>query len=102
MGHSPQSSTLLAMAGIARSHRSSNQPTPTHQPGIDVIGCGEAWVEDHAHFIRSTEFDLLAEGDSFDEALGVFIAQSFEYLALLADLVGEQRATEDEHRLFDA
>jgi hypothetical protein len=88
----------------------SNAPVPTATSESDAdAGCvvvenvpisqAEAWLEDGVYVIRSTEFDLLAEDEDFDEALSLFIDRAADYATALSELISSHEATEDEERL---
>jgi len=77
-----------------RTQSTSALPTREHpEPGVygifDVeIARGEYWFEDGEYVIRSTEFDVIAAGPTFAEALSNFgdnVIAFAVYLAELAD-----------------
>ena len=65
-----------------------------------TVSEGERWIEDGVHIIRSTEFELLGQGDSVGEAVEDFIGHAVDYHMYLARLVQENDATEHEARVL--
>jgi hypothetical protein len=60
---------------------------------------GMHWLEDGAHVIRSTEFELIGEGDDLDEAVRNFVGHALDLLAFLNDEIERGEATEHEVRV---
>jgi hypothetical protein len=54
--------------------------------GGSVISEALYWVEDDQHVLRSTEFDVIADGATFDEALGRFVQNAEDFADYIADL----------------
>jgi len=66
------------------------------QPLSDAV----AWREDGVYIVRSTEFDMSAEDERFQDALDLFAHRTFEYAAMLAELAQKDEATEEERRVL--
>jgi hypothetical protein len=65
-----------------------------------VLSDAIRWIEaDGHHVIRSVEFDVNAAGSTFDEALGAFIDNVFDFAFYLAELSADERA-ENEEEMF--
>lgn len=61
-----------------------------------MLSAGERWVEpDGEHVIRSVEFDVIAGGATFDEALSKFIDGIFDFAVYLSEL-DDRADNEDE------
>lgn len=90
----------------------SDVPTATTEadaePGCVTIGVGGrreqrlsdavAWREGAVYIVHSTEFDVMAEDEDFREAVDLFAHRVFEYAAMLAEVVEQGDATEEEER----
>ncbi len=59
-----------------------------------------AWREGSTYVIRSTEFDILAEDEDFEEALDLFICRLLDYTSLLHEQVQAKQATPEESSMF--
>lgn len=81
-------------------------PTTTHPDSGDISAYGvvvsEAffWVEDGIYVIQSSEFDLIGEGDTLEDAVTMFAKNLTGLHNYLADLVSAGDATQDESRIF--
>jgi hypothetical protein len=63
-----------------------------------VLSDGMRWVEpDGEHVIRSLEFDVIAGGRTFEEALSKFIDSLFDFAAYLGEL---EDPAENEEEMF--
>jgi hypothetical protein len=62
----------------------------------DALG----WREGDLFVLRSTEFDVMAEAEDFEETLDVFIGRLADYSTVLYELVERGEATEDEVEAF--
>jgi hypothetical protein len=51
-----------------------------------TLSDGERWVEDGANIFRSTEFDVIAYGATFEEGLHRFGTALIDFMVYLADL----------------
>jgi hypothetical protein len=60
---------------------------------------GMHWLEDGAHVIRSSEFELIGEGDDLDEAVRSFIGHALDLLAYLTEEIERGEATDHEIRV---
>jgi hypothetical protein len=60
---------------------------------------GMHWLEDGAHVIRSSEFELIGEGDDLDEAVRSFIGHALDLLAYLTEEIERGEATDHEVRV---
>jgi len=60
---------------------------------------GMHWLEDDAHVIRSSEFELIGEGDDLDEAVRSFIGHALDLLAYLTEEIERGEATDQEVRV---
>lgn len=65
-----------------------------------LLSHAEAWQEDGLYIVRSTEFDLMADDEDFDQALDKFATWLLDYGTHLATLAGEREATDDELETF--
>lgn len=80
---------------------SAATPPTERQPDIGVVGVGDVVLsaaehfisDDAVHTIRSTEFDVSAHADSFNDAVAMFVDNAENYCAYLAGLATEQKAT---------
>jgi hypothetical protein len=57
------------------------------------------WLEDDAHVIRSSEFELIGEGDDLDEAVRNFVGHALDLLAYLNEEIERGEATDHEVRV---
>ncbi len=68
---------------------------------LDIdLSTAEYWIEGEDHIIRSLEFDVLAGGRTFDEALSRFLTELLAFAVYLGEL--ESPASNEEemfHRL---
>jgi len=60
---------------------------------------GMHWLEEGAHVIRSSEFELIGEGDDLDEAVRSFIGHALDLLAFLTEEIERGEATNHEVRV---
>ena len=67
-----------------------------------LLSQAKRWVEDGVHVIQSTEFEVMGEGDSLQDAVEDFVRRAIDYHAMLITLVEEQDATEHEQRIAAA
>lgn len=65
-----------------------------------LLSHADAWHEEGVYIVRSTEFDVMAEHEDFDQALDKFVTWLFDYADRLAELVSAEKATDDEHTTF--
>lgn len=65
-----------------------------------VLSNAIAWREGATYVIRSSEFDVLAEDEDFNEALDVFICRLLDYTSLLHEQVEAEQATPEESKAF--
>ena len=68
--------------------------------GDQMLSHADAWREDDVYVIRSSEFDVIAEHEDFQQAIDDFVVWLMDRAALLAELVSAGEATEDEQRAF--
>ena len=60
---------------------------------------GMHWLEGGAHVIRSSEFELIGEGDDLGEAVRNFVGHALDLLAYLNDEIERGEATDHEVRV---
>ena len=60
---------------------------------------GMHWLEDGAHVIRSSEFELIGEGDDLDEAVRNFVGHALDLLTYLNEEIERGEATDHEVRV---
>ncbi|HLX33112.1 MAG TPA: hypothetical protein VKR79_10160 [Gaiellaceae bacterium] len=58
------------------------------------------WVDGDNYVFRSTEFDVLSEGENFDAALARFASDMEDHLFYLFDVMRSGRATDQESAEF--
>jgi hypothetical protein len=63
------------------------------------ISEGLHWLEDGVHVIRSSEFDLMGQGDDLDEAVDSFVGQALDLLWYFNEEIERGEATDHEIRL---
>jgi hypothetical protein len=64
-----------------------------------TLSDGMHWLEDDAHVIRSSEFELIGEGDDLDEAVRNFVGHALDLLAYLNEEIERGEATDHEVRV---
>jgi hypothetical protein len=101
-------SALNRVNVVAVATHETNVELPTEaDPQCGSIGVGDAvlssavrWVEDDGtHVVRSLEFDVYGEGETWDEAFSNFMAHADDLLSLLASVKEEGTATEHEEEI---
>jgi hypothetical protein len=65
-----------------------------------LLSHADAWREGGVYVIRSSEFDVIAEHENFDQALDMFVTWLIDRAGQFAELVGGGEATEDERQTF--
>lgn len=68
--------------------------------GDYLLSDASSWREGALFVLRSSEFDVMAEDEDFETALGVFIARLVDYSIMLHELVEAGDATEEEAEAF--
>lgn len=100
---------MTTMANTSEQAVVTAEPTETSpeigqvSSGGVVLSRGERWVEDDGtHVIRSTEFQVVGEGGTLEQAVEIFVDNTFELALYLAELVDDGRATENEREMMSA
>lgn len=60
---------------------------------------GLHWLEDGVHVIRSSEFDLMGQGDELHVAVRDLVGQAFDLFAYLTAEIEQGDATDHELRM---
>lgn len=60
---------------------------------------GTHWLEDGAHVIRSSEFELMGEGEDLDDAVRDFIGHALDLVSYLTAEIERGEATDHEIRV---
>jgi hypothetical protein len=96
--------TIVTQSTAATTHDvgAPTEEAPEHgrvvAAGVTVSE-GMHWLEDGVHVIRSSEFDLMGQGDDLDEAVGDFIGRALDLLWYLNGEIERGEATDYEIRL---
>lgn len=61
---------------------------------------GAYWTDEGNHIFSSTEFDVMAEGDTRDTAFDAFVENLLEHCSQLAELLTTGQATAHEQQEF--
>jgi hypothetical protein len=64
-----------------------------------TVSEGLHWLEDGVHVIRSSEYDLMGQGDDLHEAVRDFVGQAFDLFAYLTAEIEQRDATDHELRM---
>jgi hypothetical protein len=64
-----------------------------------ILSSANRWMENGVHVIRSTEFELVGEGESLQDAVQDFVGHAIDYQSYLATLIEREEATEHEIRV---
>jgi hypothetical protein len=64
-----------------------------------IVSEGMHWLEDGVHVIRSSEFDLMGQGDDLDEAVDDFVGEALDLLWYLNGEIERNEASDYEVRI---
>jgi hypothetical protein len=96
--------TIVTQSTAATTHDIGIPTEDAPEPGRVVaagatVSEGLHWLEDGSHVIRSSEFDLMGQGDDLDEAVDDFIGQALDLLWYLNGEIERNEASDYEVRL---
>jgi hypothetical protein len=98
----PETIVTQSTAATTRDIGAPTEEAPEHgrvvAAGVTVSD-GVHWLEDGVHVIRSSEFDLMGQGDDLDDAVTDFIGQALDLLWYLNGEIERDEATDHEIRL---